>query len=1310
MAQAQATILQEINGLYVAVYGRAADGPGIDYWCGQLGITAATAASTLVTPAQETLLGQAFVNTQSTYFNLQYGALTDLQFIQALYVNIGGNTGDANGVQYWFSLLQTAEGASPSAAQILAARAGLVGQFVHDMLSIDLTGGQAASGLSASDYAAAVARQQQFENKVAVSQDWANESRLPGVGAAANVLLAPTTSSPAFIAAQQLMANITSNSGSVVAAENAIAASVAAGNLNAINAFIAIPPVGNVFTLTTGLDAFTGNGTFNAADVGALATWTAGDSLTGTGNNNVFNVLTGTAVVNPSASTVTGIQTANITSGISVVLNTTAWTGLTALSVTTPSIATVTAAATTAVTVTDATLGASAITVNGGLADTVTDTSSVAGGSGGGTVTIGTTTAPAGAVVVNSTVAGSGAGTATGGAITIKGGTTVAVNETLTQATVGATTAGSPVTVTGTAITTAVSVSQTAAVANPGATTAADAVTFSSVLLTAGQSVTVAGLTFTVSAGNTASQTQIATAFAGLASGATSGPSVGVGSGLGAYSGTLTGFSTAALGSTGVTLTASAAGIVTAPVVTGSVANAIPVSIFTNGTAALAAITDGTVTIADANAGSATVAATITNVSLTNYGTATISSNALNNLTLTGPGTSTLVGTVTTTEGLTTPTNTTLALTVSGVNNTLTDASNQFKTINITTGAVASKFNIVDTALTTVSIGGTGNLTQDYSSTGGNNTALTSITDTTTGTSALTLSATQGFVGTGSGKDNIGLAAISSATITGSGTGASNSNTLGLLLGFSGTQNMTAVTNFSTITDLATGTLGVSKVLAGTALTIAPVTAANGTSTAVTSFTYATSDSTGAGDSVAVTVGAVATNAATTAGQTVSTLILTDNAGNGIGTVGLASSYNAAGMTTTISNLDTAGVTAAGISALALTGNAAFAIGAWTNFATALVIADTSTSTQANTFTLTDNLLTSITVSGSATGATTVNLSDSLASAFSIVDSIAGAVTFSAITGFAATSLTVTDTSAAALTIAAMSDAALATTTLTNNGGALLTESGITTSVATPTVTDNGSGAVTITALALSGAGTHTIGNSGSGAEIVSSLTDTVGTTLALTDGAGSLTVSGSTAATTISLSAGVTATLTDSNAAAITVTGSSDNQAVSLAINSAGAVTETIALGNGNDTVTMTGSNVGTITNLTIGSGTNAFVEVAAHTGIQSVFFAAANGGSTTSLTSITGWGGTGAIADTIHFLNAPISGTVTNEGAVASIAAGVAGATLTSGVTEFNTGTNSYFYEYTGSAATSELVAIVGSTASTGTLAGSIFTEAHV
>src|ERR1035438_6323393 len=130
MAQAPATILQEINGLYIALYDRAADNAGINFWSAQLGVTAAQAATMPITTAQATLLGQEFVTTQSTYFTATYAALNDIQFVEALYGNIGGNAGDPAGIQYWYGLLQAAEGGSTSPAVIQTPRAGIVGRAI----------------------------------------------------------------------------------------------------------------------------------------------------------------------------------------------------------------------------------------------------------------------------------------------------------------------------------------------------------------------------------------------------------------------------------------------------------------------------------------------------------------------------------------------------------------------------------------------------------------------------------------------------------------------------------------------------------------------------------------------------------------------------------------------------------------------------------------------------------------------------------------------------------------------------------------------------------------------------------------------------------------------------------------------------------------------------------------------------------------------------------------------------------------------------------------------------------------------------
>ena len=125
------------------------------------------------------VLGQAFVNTQSTYFNATYGSLTDSDFINALYVNIAGNAGDPGGVAYWSNLLAQAEAGGES---VQAARAGLAGQFVHDLIGVDLTPGAAALGLTAAQYQEAVTRQAIIDNKIAVSLAYLNASQQPAGG------------------------------------------------------------------------------------------------------------------------------------------------------------------------------------------------------------------------------------------------------------------------------------------------------------------------------------------------------------------------------------------------------------------------------------------------------------------------------------------------------------------------------------------------------------------------------------------------------------------------------------------------------------------------------------------------------------------------------------------------------------------------------------------------------------------------------------------------------------------------------------------------------------------------------------------------------------------------------------------------------------------------------------------------------------------------------------------------------------------------------------------------------------------------
>ena len=225
------SVQQEVLGLYAALYNRAADFPGYSFWVGldsqqsdSSGVTVANANTTAITLNDAGVLGQAFVNTQAGFFNGTYGSLSDSQFINAIYANIGGNAGDPNGIAYWASLLAHAEASGQS---VQAARAGLVGQFVHDLIDTDLSPGAAALGLNTAQYQAALVRQATIDDKIAVSLAFLNASQLTG----GSILDAHSVGDAAYNAAVTVLQGVTSDSSTVLIAITGINNAVAQQNL-----------------------------------------------------------------------------------------------------------------------------------------------------------------------------------------------------------------------------------------------------------------------------------------------------------------------------------------------------------------------------------------------------------------------------------------------------------------------------------------------------------------------------------------------------------------------------------------------------------------------------------------------------------------------------------------------------------------------------------------------------------------------------------------------------------------------------------------------------------------------------------------------------------------------------------------------------------------------------------------------------------------------------------------------------------------------------------------------------------------------
>lgn len=176
------TIKQEVAGLYAALYNRAADDVGMRYWVNvvaqqadAVGVNLASAADTPISANDAALLGQLFVSTQNAYFNQTYGHLSDVDFVSALYLNMGGQHPEtSSAITYWVNVIQRGEA---SGLSMQSARAAMVGQFVHDLIDIDLA--QWTSVLSPSELQATVLRQAVVNNKLAVSLAYVSASATP---------------------------------------------------------------------------------------------------------------------------------------------------------------------------------------------------------------------------------------------------------------------------------------------------------------------------------------------------------------------------------------------------------------------------------------------------------------------------------------------------------------------------------------------------------------------------------------------------------------------------------------------------------------------------------------------------------------------------------------------------------------------------------------------------------------------------------------------------------------------------------------------------------------------------------------------------------------------------------------------------------------------------------------------------------------------------------------------------------------------------------------------------------------------------
>ena len=1094
-------------------------------------------------------------------------------------------------------------------------------------------------------------------------------------------------------------------------------------------------PLLTTFTLTTGaIDSIApvGNSVINGALTSNLSTSSVYpfDTINATGSNNTFDVVVQGSYVPPSSAagtfpalTISGVQTTNIESMVGVAVGTSSWTGLTALNLTaSDGTDNITAAGTTAVAVTDTltsgnSTSADTITINGGSTVTLNTTDSSSWNRALlGNITIGSSSAPTGAVTVNATDTITGwsshasnisigsSSLATTGAVTVN------ATDTITNSSASATNitvySGGAVTIDSTVNTNQYfSTGYIWVAAAVGNVTINDATNNTSTSFSgniwADQVYVSSGATVTVNetVSTPPAATRVATIHEGtvyVSSKATTSVTVNqapaaTGHSSKAAVAAVTGVSfvqgetaqpgiTAVTGVTAVTAKPAAAAVTATPTVV-----------------------DADVYIWDENygVGKSTSSNTITTVSLDNYGYSYFTGNALTKLTLGGTGGGLDITNGATGTGLT---NTTLNLTLNTLtdNTGITDRNNEIKTLNVTTEGGNSTLNsFIDTGLTTLNVSGSDVLTLTtvpssitaLTVTGGAGfngdihlTHVTAFDPTSTGVITTTLNdTTQSFTG-GAGQDIVTITADATKAITG-GTATDNEIILkGAAATFTAANTGTNVTNFATLgvydttpTDVNvydmknvfTGYTGIDVVGAVSSATSAGSTsfinAATGTTLAIDS---------SIGNTTGGTLHLVEANINDPAHSPVNvgTLLYQVN-----DATGAADTLNMSLGTATTTGIIVGG----GSSTLGLVLEDANAVGIGT-----LDVTSNGVIGKTNTIrVLTDDGLSHLNVSGA--DGLTINYLDEYttqATAFALNNTSAGTVTITDLWDANLGSLTVAGTGQSAVGILFDSGHVLS---ITDNGSDSFTVGTILDLAALSSLTLTG--AVTVGALFDMAGTSLTIANGGLSAVTVGNVASNAFVDSVMT----SLTLTGNVAFGIDTVTAGVPVAMSATGAATgVTVSAGTDNAHINLNLTGAGAgATDSITVGNGNDYIT-DGSTAGTV-NVTVGTGSNL---IDLHTGSAGTYSATVTlgagsdhinvgvvaAGAITPNTVITG-----AVAgDLIGILNgiaftaltAAQQATVTAESGLGGAVAYVDGATVGLGAataTDFTYGGNTYVLE---------------------------------
>ena len=179
------TSQEKVAALYVLDFGRAPDQTGLDYWTNEMA-------------HGRNLNDIALSFAGHSRFLSDYGSLNDRQFVEAIYKNGLGNSGDTTGVNYWTDKISQGE-----------SRSDMLAEFAIAVLGTDLVSAHASGQLSDADYQAAVVRQNMLLNRVDVGLEFVKQLGNN------TVPVTTTDADKAYQASQQILAHVDGTDGSL---------------------------------------------------------------------------------------------------------------------------------------------------------------------------------------------------------------------------------------------------------------------------------------------------------------------------------------------------------------------------------------------------------------------------------------------------------------------------------------------------------------------------------------------------------------------------------------------------------------------------------------------------------------------------------------------------------------------------------------------------------------------------------------------------------------------------------------------------------------------------------------------------------------------------------------------------------------------------------------------------------------------------------------------------------------------------------------------------------------------------------------